>query len=360
MRVIRDTVFAGVIAIWLMATGYMMAGGGPKHEAIPGDVPGGELVEAAGAIPEEDMGGAPAIQVRQQTPLAETPRSLEELNARMCVAYNDPDTKTRDETLAAAAAAADPEVRNRIFAVNEDASKEVSLADVPGIVKLRAYSVYTDARKESFDCGAIRVADNWFVTAAHCLDQPVDRLEILAGSEDLTDPATVVIEADLALCHEAFSPRQGWLVSDIALVRIPAPEKVPDKVKIAPMVVPGQRFNTVETPSLITAGWGWSRPFTPSDTLRWTRVKLEAASASHLRVSSALGGGPCQGDSGGPAYVESRGGLMLAGVVSSVEKNAQGEDCSGLYYANYTSLSAYRDWVDDIVQACLSDVDDCS
>ena len=52
----------------------------------------------------------------------------------------------------------------------------------------------------------------------------------------------------------------------------------------------------------------------------------------------------CQGDSGGPLVWRTSDGPVLVGVVSF------GEGC-GLKYGTYTRVSAYRDWINRIVDS---------
>lgn len=235
-------------------------------------------------------------------------------------------------------------------------------ADFPGIVKLEPRTAISQTSYSSGHCGATRISDNWFVTAAHCLDEEYDVTILKVGHEKLDGPVVREIEADWSACHAAYAGQEGGLANDIAMVRISNETAATlADVPIAPLLASNEAITPLTTPQARMAGWGMTSPGgSLSTTLLGTVVDVNSVGPAMIKVNSVNGAGPCVGDSGGPLFVTGdQGQPVLWGVLSGVEK-ASSVACSGDYVARYTNLQGYTNWINDVMAACSSNAALCA
>lgn len=231
-----------------------------------------------------------------------------------------------------------------------------SLSDFPGLVKIEPRETLPGGAIASGHCGATRIANNWFITAAHCLDDDYDEVLLIADSENLQNPFAKRVQASASLCHASYGGAGNNYVNDIALVRID--DEVAADLTDLPIATygPTQRslvpFN-YETVQM--AGWGLTafRGSLSNDLLTAT-LRMTGTGPAAIGVESIEGSGPCVGDSGGPLFVnETDGTKTVVGVLSVVEQNLEtGQFCAGQYGARYTNLQGYTGWITDTIAAC--------
>ena len=296
------------------------------------------------ALQPESVGGvALAVQVPEIT--------LATLNAASCGRpAGSPPTPTvaavsgareQAETLAA------PEAVNGLAA---------SLASFPGIVKLEPRAPQPDGTITSGHCSATRIAPNWFVTAAHCVDDDYQELRLIGDAANIRSPLAKVTSATVAVCHAGYLGTSNGYANDLALIRL-------DDAQVAPINdVPVARYGATQKPLAPAnypmadmAGWGLTHyGGNLSNNLMSTQLKITADGPSLINVASAGGAGPCVGDSGGPLYVtEADGSKTVVGVLSVVEQNrATGEFCAGDYNGRYTNLQGYSSWISSVMALC--------
>jgi len=229
-------------------------------------------------------------------------------------------------------------------------------ADYPGIVKLEPKKQLSETSASSGHCGATRIASNWFVTAAHCLDEEYDRTILKVGHEKLDGPVVEEITAGWSACHAAYSGQQGGLDNDIALVHVSEDQLSKlNTVPIANIVSNDQSLSPLTHPTGKMAGWGLTAPGgSLSNTLLGTNVEVKSIGPALIKVNSIDGKGPCIGDSGGPLFLSGDfGNPVLLGVLSGVEK-ASGQACTGDYTARYTNLQGYTNWINSVINACTT------
>jgi len=231
-----------------------------------------------------------------------------------------------------------------------------TLDTFPGIVKMEPVLIEPDNVIRSGHCGATRIADNWFLTAAHCVDEPYDEIRFIAGTVNLrqTEAATT-FTADQALCHAGYAGQDTSMVNDIALIRVPD-DVVPALVSI-PIASYGQSeelLSPINYETARMAGWGSTRYGSlPSDQLLTADLSLVTASPGVILLESIDEIGPCEGDSGGPLYLEEEDGRQrVVGVLSNVQGPRTQAPCSGTYRAAYTNVGGYVDWIDTVISAC--------
>lgn len=238
-----------------------------------------------------------------------------------------------------------------------------ALTDFPGLVKMEPREILPGGAISSGHCGATRIAENWFITAAHCLDDDYDEVLLIAGQETLTHPFAKRVQATGSICHAAYGGAGNNYVNDIALVRV-GDDVLPDLNEL-PIAQYGETqkalvpFNYAEARM---AGWGLtSFRGELSSTLLSADLTMTGTGPAAIGVESLNGAGPCVGDSGGPLFVdEADGAATVVGVLSVVEQNLETRAfCEGEYGARYTNLQGYQRWITDIIAACDSGTGIC-
>ncbi|EDW81691.1 uncharacterized protein Dwil_GK12200 [Drosophila willistoni] len=198
-------------------------------------------------------------------------------------------------------------------------------------------------------CGGSIIADHWILTAAHCMEWPIQYLKIVTGSNDYTKPGAEYL-VDAAKIHCGHD--KPAYHNDIALIHTAKPivfDSVTQPIKLA---------SKGSLPSagdkLTLTGWG--------STKTWGRYatqlqKIELSSITHSRCESTVrnanwlseghictftqeGEGSCHGDSGGPLVDESG---TLVGVVN------WGEACAIGYPDVFASVAYYGDWIKEMM-----------
>ncbi len=231
-----------------------------------------------------------------------------------------------------------------------------SLADFPGLVKMEPREVLPGGAIASGHCGATRISETWFITAAHCLDDDYDEVMLIVGTETLSSPLGARVNASSSICHAAYGGAGNSYVNDIAMVRV-------DEADIGaladlPIASYGATQKTLvpfNYPQVRMAGWGLTAfRGSLSDRLLTATLSMTGTGPAAIGVASIEGSGPCVGDSGGPLYVaEEDGSQTVVGVLSVVEQNLETRQfCEGSYGARYTNLQGYEDWITDVIATC--------
>ncbi len=230
------------------------------------------------------------------------------------------------------------------------------LADFPGLVKMEPREFLPGGAISSGHCGATRIAENWFITAAHCLDDDYDEVLLIAGAEDLQSPLAKRVPAHASLCHAAYGGAGNSYVNDLALVRVDD-DMLGELggVEIARFGRTDKTLVPFNYAQARMAGWGLtSFNGSLSNTLLSATLTMTGAGPAAIGVESLNGAGPCVGDSGGPLFVsEEDGHQVVVGVLSVVEQNLESRAfCAGTYGARYTNLQGYDGWIRDVIATC--------
>jgi secreted trypsin-like serine protease len=233
-----------------------------------------------------------------------------------------------------------------------------SLSNFPGLVKMEPREVLPGGAIASGHCGATRIAQNWFITAAHCLDDDYDEVLLITGQESLTNPFAKRVQAIGSICHAAYGGAGNSYVNDIALVRVG--DDVLTELSDLPIAKYGETQNALvpfNHGEVRMAGWGLTGfRGQLSNTLLSANLTMTGTGPAAIGVESLNGAGPCVGDSGGPLFVdEADGASTVVGVLSVVEQNVETREfCAGEYGARYTNIQGYQRWITDVIAACDS------
>ncbi|OXU26121.1 hypothetical protein TSAR_005868 [Trichomalopsis sarcophagae] len=221
--------------------------------------------------------------------------------------------------------------------------KDVKIEEVP-------YQVLLEARGFGF-CGGSIIAEDWILTAGHCIVYSDDWVSVRAGTTKRSSGGSLhkVVKS---IRHEEYGVnRHGIPINDIALL------KLATKLDLDETRQPITLFEideAVEAGELsVITGWGTLRQGgRTSEILQTVSVPVISRQVCS-QAYAAFGGIPegqicaahpaggkdaCQGDSGGPLAVSGR----LAGVVS------WGNGCAQKGYPGaYTEVAAFRKWISE-------------
>ncbi|MDP1554294.1 MAG: trypsin-like serine protease, partial [Hyphomonas sp.] len=193
-----------------------MPDAGPAAEAIEMDAAQG--LEEEGETPTVDRddetasvdpAGFPALGAAAARP------GLALYNATRC---GLPDGAAPTPTVASVAGAT--RLEEPVVGVEAVNALAATLTAFPGIVKIEPRRADPTGLVASGHCSAVRIRANWFVTAAHCVDQPYDEIRMIGDAANLRSPAARITAAETALCHGGYQGTDNGYSNDIALLRL--------------------------------------------------------------------------------------------------------------------------------------------
>jgi len=243
---------------------------------------------------------------------------------------------------------------------NETSISIVNGEDAPEC-KWRWQVGLTKPGREMPFCGGMLIADDWVLTAAHCMVFPADEFQVTAGEWKPKEPNSNRQVRDIAQLwsHPSYSSiTTNW---DFALLKLASPVNINSCVGTVCLPTQG---NDVSNAACWITGWGTlSSGGVQPDVLQEgavnTLTNAECRATSYLsfqikdQMLCAQGRTPdglivdaCQGDSGGPLVCEADGVWTVYGATS------WGRGCASRRYPGvWARVHESLDWIDEVMSA---------
>ena len=190
-------------------------------------------------------------------------------------------------------------------------------------------------------CGGSIVADNWVLTAAHCVEG-TDITQILSGTQNLREGGQRHEIAQI-IKHPKWNYNNLGAGNDLALIRIKDTFDYDlERVKLS--------NNSISQSAKTATVSGWGKTGTERGSTELLEVTQTVISdtacermAGNINTDSIIcaydqGKSSCNGDSGGPFTVENNGETYSLGIVSFGPLNCDG-------YTAYTQTSNFENWI---------------
>ena len=227
---------------------------------------------------------------------------------------------------------------------------EVSFENNPWQVAL-VRAVVAEPRRSQF-CGGSIIADDWVLTAAHCVENSIvredpARVDVVAGTSQWAIGGERIKVAKIHK-HPSYSPLT--MDHDFALLQLQSPQTLGQVIELA-----GQGAQVNDGTATCVTGWGATFegssgaidllgvevPVVATDVCNRPESYGGDITANMMCAGREEGGvDSCQGDSGGPLSALLDGRTTLVGVVSF------GEGCARrLKYGVYAQVSAAAPWI---------------
>ncbi|XP_059470395.1 chymotrypsin-1-like [Neocloeon triangulifer] len=215
---------------------------------------------------------------------------------------------------------------------------DAPLGKYPQLISLQNYN--------SHSCGGTILNENFFMTAAHCVQTSTTYLKALAGTNAL-DQGGTLHQAVQIITHEAYDPLNQW-INDIAVVKVDPPFVFDEYTQA--VVLPAQDQESAAGSTGTLVGWGLSETGglimniqQEVDLVVYSDEECDAIHGGRPHPTNICAGvigggkGQCSGDSGGPLFVNG----YQAGIVSWSRKPCTIAPYPGVY----TEVSPYVDWL---------------
>ncbi|MGB8692042.1 MAG: serine protease [Steroidobacteraceae bacterium] len=225
-------------------------------------------------------------------------------------------------------------------------------------------SGFTDRPNAPGKRAAIRVSKANHISLARCIEAKLvdPDFRVRLGTDNIALGDGIAFRIDCAVPHEKFDPTDFYH-NDIALLHIATDGASPTRGAKIKLITPHTGLTPDRGTSVTVTGWGKSQPVegkAPTAVLMQTDLQINDAGycARKLKVrpdqvdndvlcAAAAAQKTCLGDSGGPVVLTEGRPYYLVGVVSWGAKDCKGDAAPGVY----TRVGAFAAWINDVLQA---------
>ncbi|MEO1475153.1 MAG: trypsin-like serine protease [Pseudomonadota bacterium] len=226
------------------------------------------------------------------------------------------------------------------------------LMDHPGLVKFEA--IQSPRGTERAHCAAARIAEHWFLTAAHCFEEtdpgkqkPTYDVIAVTPSSDVRSDTTMVTPITGALCHASHGVTYYKYPNDVALFYLEDVSAFAD-VPLATLEHESMRLTGRNLSNAYYAAWGSNGG---SRFLMGGPIAIREVGEAVLNGGGTGSVRPAVGDSGSPLYVDDGAGPIVVGVLSQANP---GETFDS-EVAVYVRVKAIRGWIERTIAMCEQD-----
>ncbi|XP_060589403.1 fibrinolytic enzyme, isozyme C-like [Ruditapes philippinarum] len=216
-------------------------------------------------------------------------------------------------------------------------------------------------------CGASVIAQNWVITAAHCVDgRTAGQLAIVVNLHDYSNPGIsgvdyIYFNVEQIIMHENYNTGSGAFPNDVAVLRL-TPKAGVDISGNAIKLAEGSQTYAGQICTI--SGWGVKVDGTGASKLKKADVSVLSKSEcvsywgsrnildQHVCVKgydTTEGSGSCNGDSGGPLIC----GNVLVGVTSWGFSGCH-QDGVVTHPSVYARVTTFYSWVNSKCGNCAA------
>ena len=226
------------------------------------------------------------------------------------------------------------------------------LGEYPGLVKIEI--IHSRRGSDREHCGAVRVDEHWFLTAAHCIETedparalPVYDIIMLTPGLDVRAAEIKAAPIKGAMCHAEHGVSRLRYSTDIALFYVEDVSAFA-AVSVANLERSSQHLRRDAFSKAYISGWGSNGG---SRYLQGGPVSIIQHGESVL-VSERVGErGPNVGDSGAPLYIDYGEGPLAVGVLSQVTQDLEAFGETGIF----VRIKSIHDWIERTKAVCEDD-----